>query len=122
MIQYFKSILQQETSAVVICDLSHKILYMNPSACRHYRQYGAEALVGRNLLECHNKQSGEMINRVLDWFYSSPSHNRVHTFYNETENKDVYMVALRNEQGTLIGYYEKHEYRDRDVTPLYEME
>lgn len=29
------------------------------------------------------------------------------------------MVALRDEDGTLIGYYEKHEYRARDEEPYY---
>lgn len=29
------------------------------------------------------------------------------------------MIALRDAQGSLIGYYEKHEYRDRDMMPLY---
>ena len=122
MIWYFKSILQQDTSAVVICDLEHKILYMNPAACERYSRYGGEALLGRNLLDCHNKQSQEMINRVLEWFRADSTHNRVHTFFNEKENKDVYMVALRDERGVLIGYYEKHEYRDRDLSPLYRME
>ena len=39
--------------------------------------------------------------------------------YNEKENKDVYMVALRNEVGELIAYYEKHEYRNRETMSLY---
>ena len=29
------------------------------------------------------------------------------------------MVALRDDDGTLIGYYEKHEYRNRETTGLY---
>ena len=60
-----------------------------------------------------------MINRVLAWFQGELSHNRVHTYYNEKENKDVYMIALRGEKGSLIGYYEKHECRDRDMIPMY---
>lgn len=117
--QYFKSIVEQDTSAVVICDTEHKIVYMNPTACKQYSKYGGEALLGRNLLDCHNHRSKEMIGRILNWFRSSPSHNQVHTFYNEKQNKDVYMIALRSEEGKLIGYYEKHEYRQRDLTPLY---
>lgn len=31
------------------------------------------------------------------------------------------MIALRNDDGTLIGYYEKHEYRNRDNGILYEI-
>ena len=117
----FKSVLEQDTAPVVICDTSHTIVYMNPVACEHYRKYGGEVLLGKSLLACHNEKSGEMINRVLDWFGSDPSHNRIHTFYNEKQNKDVYMIALRNDGGELIGYYEKHEYRNRDLTPMYEL-
>ena len=44
----------------------------------------------------------------------------MYTYRNDKENKDVYMVALRDGDGTLIGYYEKHEYRDREAMGLYE--
>ena len=30
------------------------------------------------------------------------------------------MVALRDDSGTLIGYYEKHEYRNRETMALYD--
>lgn len=30
------------------------------------------------------------------------------------------MIALRDEDDNLIGYYEKHEYRNIDKTPLYD--
>lgn len=117
--EYFKSLLDQDTSAVVICDTAHKIIYMNPVACQRYSKYGGQALLGKNLLDCHNGRAGEMIIQVLEWFRADRSHNCVHTFYNEKENKDVYMIALRDGQGALIGYYEKHEYRGRDMTPFY---
>lgn len=119
---HFKSIIDQDTAAVVICDTAHRIIYMNPAACREYGKYGGAALMGRNLLDCHNEESGEMIIRILAWFRSSPAHNRVHIAYSEKKNRDVYMIALRDGQGALLGYYEKHEYRDRDETPLYCME
>lgn len=118
---FFKGVLEEDRSAVVLCDTAHRIVYMNPAACARYEKWGGAALVGRSLLCCHNAASGEKIERVLAFFGASPANNRVHTFYNAAENKDVYMVALRNDEGELIGYYEKHEYRDRDTTPLYEM-
>ncbi len=43
----------------------------------------------------------------------------MYTYRNEQENKDVYMVALREEKGNLIGYYEKHEYRNVETGQLY---
>ena len=44
----------------------------------------------------------------------------MYTFHNEKQNKDVYMVALRD-SGKLIGYYEKHEYRDRETMKMYDL-
>jgi hypothetical protein len=64
----------------------------------------------------------EQIGKVVAWFAESTDHNRIYTFRNEKENKDVYMVALRDEDGTLIGYYEKHEYRDVETCMRYDFD
>ena len=119
--QYFKSIIDTDSTAIVICDTEHKIIYMNPAACKSYCKSGGHLLIGKSLLECHNAKSGELINQVIDWFKADKRNNRVHTFFNENQNKDVYMVALRDDNGALIGYYEKHEYRSPDTSPLYDL-
>lgn len=118
--QYFKSIVDQDRCAVVICSPAHEIIYMNPAAAERYAKRGGAALVGQSLLDCHNAQSVEQIRKVVAWFAESADHNRIYTFRNEKENKDVYMVALRAEDGTLIGYYEKHEYRDVETGDVYD--
>lgn len=117
---YFKSVLDQDRCPVVICNLEHIILYMNPVAVERYKKRGGASLIGKNLLDCHNERSKKLIEQVLDWFRVSPEHNIMHTFYNERENKDVYMVALRNDEGTLIGYYEKHECRNKESGRAYD--
>lgn len=117
---FFKSVLEQDRSAVVLCDLQHTIVYMNPAAMERYAKRGGAALVGRSLLDCHNAQSNTMIQKVVDWFQADKSHNIIYTYRNDKENKDVYMVALRDDAGTLIGYYEKHEYRARETMSLYD--
>lgn len=118
--QYFKSIVDQDRCAVVICNLAHEIIYMNPAAAARYAKRGGAALVGQSLLDCHNTQSVEKIGKVMAWFGESKEHNVMHTFYNEKENMDGYMVALRDAEGALIGYYEKHEYRDVETCALYD--
>ena len=117
---YFKSVVDQDRCPVVLCDLSHVIVYMNPAAGERYAKRGGMALVGQSLLNCHNPKSNEMIERVVAWFQADETHNLIYTFRNDKENKDVYMVALRDESGALIGYYEKHEYRDREAMGLYD--
>lgn len=119
-VSFYKSIIDQDRSAVVICNLEHEIIYMNPAAVSQYAKSGGDKLTGQSLLKCHNQESVEKIQRVVAWFAQSEEHNIVYTFHNEKQNKDVYMVALR-EEGKLIGYYEKHEYRNRETMPFYDL-
>ena len=120
-ISFYKSVLDTDRSAIVLCDLEHTIVYMNPAAKERYVKWGGAALVGKSLMDCHNEKSREMIIKVVEWFKASADHNLVYTFYNQKENKDVYMLALRDDEGTLIGYYEKHEYRNRETMKMYDM-
>jgi nitrogen-specific signal transduction histidine kinase len=120
LLKLFKSVLEQDTSAVVICNLEHEIVYMNPAAIKHYAKYGGEKLIGKSLLNCHNEKSRESINKVINWFSISKDNNIIFTFHNEKQNKDVYIVALRDDDGTLIGYYEKHEYRNKETAKQYD--
>lgn len=116
----FKSVLEQDRAAIVICDLTHTIVYMNKAAVARYAKRGGSELIGQNLLSCHNTQSGEMITRVLNWFLEDERNNMIYTYKNEKENKDVYMVALRDDNNRLIGYYEKHEYRNAESAAVYD--
>ncbi len=117
MEKYFKSIIDQDHAPIVICDLASTIIYMNPASIKRYHR----DLTGTNLKLCHNNDSNAKIDRVLEWFSASPDHNVVYTSRNDRENKDVYMVALRDEADTLIGYYEKHEYRSNETGSFYDM-
>jgi DUF438 domain-containing protein len=113
---FYKSIVEQDRAPVVICNLEDEIIYMNPSAIARYTKWGGAALIGKSILDCHNENSRQIIREVLAWFTESRDHNIRFTYHNEKENKDVYMVALRDEAGELIGYYEKQEYRNLEVS------
>ena len=116
MISFYKSIVDQDRASIVICNLKHEIIYMNPAAVNQ----NVVQFIGRSLLDCHNQESRDKIQKVVDWFAADESHNLVYTFHNEKQNKDVYMVALR-EEGRLIGYYEKHEYRNSETMKQYDL-
>lgn len=119
--QYFKSITDQNPCPVVICNVEHEIIYMNPAAIVRYEKRGGAELIGQSILVCHNPHSGELIKKVAAWFQESTENNILYTYRNEKENKDVYMVALRDEDGTLTGYYEKHEYRNPETAKQYDI-
>ena len=116
--KFFKSVLEQDTVPIVICDLEHTVVYMNPASISRYHTN----LTGKSLKACHNADSNAKIDCVVAWFTESKDNNIVYTSRNDKENKDVYMVALRDDNGTLIGYDEKHEYRNQETAELYKME
>lgn len=96
-----------------------KLFIWIPAAVEHYAGRGGEKLIGKNLLDCHNAESKEKILRVIEWFAKSVDNNIIYTYHNDKQNKDVYMIALRHE-GRLIGYYEKHEYRNAETMKMYD--
>ena len=112
-----KSVLDQDTAPVVVCNTDDIIVYMNPSAIERYRK----DLTGKSIKDCHPTSANEMIVKVVAWFGESRDNNIIYTYHNDEENKDVYMVALRDDDGTLIGYYEKHEYRNKESVGLYDL-
>lgn len=118
----FKSVLDADRAPIVLCDLSHKIVYMNSSAVKNYEKYGGEKLLGKSLLDCHNPKSCEMIERIVEWFKKDGNNNLVYTFKNVKLNKDVYIVALRDSEKNLIGYYEKHEFRTAETMKKYDID
>lgn len=119
---FFKSVLEQDRAPIVLCNLEHTIIYMNGAAVKNYEKYGGEKLLGKSLLDCHNAKSCEMIERVIEWFKKDKNNNIVYTFKNVKLNKDVYMVALRDDEKNLIGYYEKHEFRTAETMKKYDID
>ena len=63
---FFKSVIDQDRAAVVICDLDHVIVYMNPAAERNYEKWGGAKLVGQSLMDCHNGSSRESAISAID--------------------------------------------------------
>lgn len=120
--KFFKAIVDSDSASVVICDKNHTIVYMNPAACKSYEKYGGEDLVSKSILDCHNEHSAAAIKTVAAAFEKNPKLNRVFTFHNKKQNKDVYMIALRDETGELLGYYEKHEYRNQETCERYKLD
>lgn len=92
---------------------------MNPVAVQRYAKKGGAELIGKSIFDCHNSESNEKIKEVISWFGKSTENNRIFTFHNPKENKDVYMIALRDNSGNLIGYYEKHEHRNPETSEEY---
>ena len=64
MISFYKSIVDQDRASIVICNLKHEIIYMNPAAVNSYAKRGGDKLIGRSLLDCHNQESRDKIQKT----------------------------------------------------------
>lgn len=115
---FFKAVLDSDNAPIVLCNLDNIIVYMNPAAIERYNT----DLTGKSLMDCHNGDSNEKIQRVVAWFEESRENNSVFTYHSVKENKDVYMIALRDNEGNLLGYYEKHSFRNPETNKLYRFE
>lgn len=116
--KYFKSIVDQTEEPIVICDLEFKILYMNDNAITNYNKN----LVGKSLRDCHNEQSNQKMEQILDWFKKDIKNNKVYTYHSNKSNRDTYIVALRDENNELIGFYERHISRNTETKEKYLMD
>ena len=114
--QLMKSVLDQDRAPVVICNMEDIVVYMNSAAVTYYHK----DLTGNNIKDCHPPKANAQIEKVVNWFRESADNNIIYTYRNDTQNKDVYMVALRDAAQKLIGYYEKHEYRNKETIGLYQ--
>ena len=84
-------------------DTNHIIRYMNKTARNHFKD-GAN-LLNRSLLDCHNEHSRKIISENLEAFKNGEDERLIHN----TEKKRLFMRAVRDADGQLIGYYERYE-------------
>lgn len=50
--------------AVTVVDEEYRIVFMNDLAIEHYDYRGGEALIGTDLLDCHNAKSQDLIRQA----------------------------------------------------------
>ena len=102
-------ILDSLTEPVLVGDTDHTVVYMNRAAAEHYS--GGEALMGTSLLDCHNENSGLIMKEVLEAMRGGEEERLIF----QNDEKRIYMRAVRDESGELVGYYERYE---RPMPPL----
>jgi len=102
-----KWLLEAVPYPVVFADLSHKILYMNRRAKFEYEDMrGSKNLLGSSLLDCHNEKSCEQIREMVARF---ERHGAEEFLTVTSRNLRVYVTPVRDENGNLVGYFERYE-------------
>ena len=57
--------IKQFPASIMVCDCNGVILDMNDKAARTYESYGAYALIGKNLLDCHPEPARNKVEKQL---------------------------------------------------------
>lgn len=100
---FLASLLDSLKDPFLFADTGHTIRYMNKAAVAHYKE--GVALLGRSLLDCHNADSQRQIIEILAAFEAGEDERRI----TDNEKHRIYMRAVRDGSGRLLGYYERYE-------------
>ena len=119
--EIFKSYLDNDDTPIVICDLDYRIIYVNPCAADRYKEYGGNDIVGRSLSVFMNEEAASKVDAVVEWFKESHDNNTIFARHYDNDNEDVYMSALRDQSGRLLGFCSRHKLRTRDDGPTYDI-
>jgi DUF438 domain-containing protein len=92
---------------IVYVDTDHVIRFMNKRARYvYYEERGHRDLIGKPIFECHNENSKKAIEKIVETFRN---HGREVFLTVNGRNERVYVTPVRNDDGELIGYFERFE-------------
>lgn len=103
-----QSILDSVPYELIFVDTGHIVRYMNRKALEiHGEENGVGRLIGKSLLDCHNANSRERIKNGLELFKAGAGD--IYVGLAGGNGDRLYMNPVRNRDGELIGYFERHE-------------
>lgn len=101
------AILDTINHPIVFVDNNHIIRYLNkPAEKRYYDKRGYPDLVGKSLFDCHKPESNERVREIHDRMKNGEDEIFLKV---SSENENLTVIAVRDKQGALIGYYERFE-------------
>ena len=103
------AILDSLKDPILFADTEHVTRYMNKAAIAHYEQ--GDDLIGRSLLDCHNERSQQMMIEILAEMHEGLEERLI----TDNEKYRIFMRAVRDTDGQVLGYYERYEPPRRSV-------
>ncbi len=97
------AILDSLKDPLLFADTDHVTRYMNRAAVEYYDE--GQELIGRSLLECHNERSQQMMVDILAAMHAGEEERLI----TDDEEHRIYMRAVRDQDGRVLGYYERYE-------------
>jgi nitrogen-specific signal transduction histidine kinase len=100
------AILNSIDHPVLFVDTDHMIRFSNTAADRYYGKLGYSDLLDKSIFDWHNSDSSRIIREVFQAFLEGEDERYLTT---NDDGFKVYMQAVRDADGQLLGYYERYE-------------
>lgn len=100
---FYISLLNSIKDPILVADTNHIVQYMNKAAIAHYSE--GEKLLNTNLLKCHNEESQNMMIEILAEMQNGLKEKLI----TDNEKHRIFMRSVRDDKGTLLGYFERYE-------------
>ena len=102
--EVLKGILDAYAYEVVFVDRTHTVRWMNKTAGKRYKD---RVFIGNSLFNCHNEGSKAKIEAFLK--RADAGEDEMFESFNRKTGEREFFVPVRNGQGEVIGYFERHE-------------
>ena len=89
---------------VVFVDRTHTVRYLNKTA---RTRYGERVIIGNSLFNCHNESTKPKIEAFLQ--RADEGEDEMFETYNRKTGEREFFVPVRDKEGKVIGYFERHE-------------
>jgi DUF438 domain-containing protein len=99
---FFENLLDSLKQQFVFVDTDHVIRYMNRTAIKRHK--GSD-LIGTSIFDCHNEISNEIIVEI----FGKMQEGLEEEMFTDNAKHRIYMRAVRDRDGALMGYYERYE-------------
>lgn len=104
-----KLILDSIEHPVLFVDTNHIIRYLNKVAEKEYYQVRRlKSLIGRPLFSCHPPYAVPTITAAFEKLKAGEED--VFLYYSKKIEDNLYLRAVRDEEGNLIGYFQRYEH------------
>ena len=97
------AILDSLKDPIVFVGTDHVIQYVNNAAIARFKE-GA-SLVGRSIMDCHNEDSQRRIVEIFAAMHQGEDERLI----TDNEKRRTFMRAVRDDEGRVVGYYERYE-------------
>lgn len=101
-----RALLNSIKDPIVFVDNDHIIRFLNDAGIINYAKWGGAELIGKSIFDCHNDTSCAMIREI----FTAMQNGEQERIISKKETKRIYMRAVRDEDGLLLGYFERYEW------------